>query len=238
MQSGKLSRQLLHALGREIVGGELKSGDVLPTVEALSEQKGVSRTVTREALKGLSALGLVKSQPKVGTVVRERSEWQWWNPDVLRWSIDAEDSEFLVQLVEVRRVIEPAAVALAAKNANEEDFVELRAALKQLRASLDNDEAWAAADYALHDRIIAAAHNELMLHLVRVLRDALMYSRQRTISVLRHESGQPSNDAFALHAAVVDAICQRNEIVAYQRMVDLLQSVRELIEKSRERGEG
>ena len=236
MQSRKLSGQLLHELGSKIVSGALESGQVLPSVEALSEMNGVSRTVTREALKGLSALGLVESQPKVGTTVCAREEWQWWNRDVLQWSVDAvQNQHFLLQLVEVRRVIEPAAVALAANKGTEEDFALIQDAFCRLSESLDSDENWAKADYEFHDSIICAAHNELMLSLIRVMRDALVYSRKTTIPILKETCEQSQASALAQHKAVMDAVCSRDEQRAHEMMSELLDGVTVLIE-NREHG--
>lgn len=237
MQLQKMSGQLFQDLGRQILSGDLKSGQVLPSVEALSEIKGVSRTVTREALKGLSTLGLVESQPKVGTVVRDRSEWQWWNRDVLRWSIDSAMSStmsqhFLLELAEVRLAIEPAAVSLAARNANEDDFLVMQDAFQRLQQSVEVEEQWVTADYEFHSSIIAGAHNELMLSLIRILREALLYSRRTTIPVLKDQRQQSSDVALGQHKAVLDAVCSRDEEAAYRTMTELLKSVTNLIENS------
>ena len=237
MQSRKLSGQLLHDLGSKIVSGAIESGQVLPSVETLSEMKGVSRTVTREALKALSALGLVESQPKVGTTVCAREEWQWWSRDVLQWSVDAEpNQDFLLQLIEVRRVIEPAAVALAAKNGTDEDFAVIQAAFDRLSESLDSDEEWAKADYEFHDSIIAASRNELMLSLIRVMRDALLYSRKTTIPILKETRKQSPKNALDEHRAVMDAVCSRDEQRAHEMMSKLLDSVTILLENRNDGG--
>lgn len=235
MRNLRLSGQLVQEIGRDIISGALESGHVLPNVESLSEMKGVSRTVTREALKGLSTLGLVESQPKIGTVVRDRSEWQWWNKDVLRWSIDTSlNQKFLLQVLEIRMVIEPAAVALAARNATEDDQKQIQKAFSKLQQSTDDESDWATADYEFHDSVIAASHNELMLNLIRILRDALLYSRRKTIPVLKAREEQPKAHALTQHKAVMDAVCEGDEAMAQQSMTELLQNVTALIEESNE----
>ena len=99
MRTLRRSEQVLHFLGKRIVNGELLPGVTLPKVEVFSETHGVSRTVVREALKGLEARGLVASVPKVGTKVRERSAWQWWNREVIMWAMDTPDArEYLAWL--------------------------------------------------------------------------------------------------------------------------------------------
>src|ERR687893_3247170 len=67
-------RETVHEIGRRIVGGELKPGDLLPEAELIAEL-GVSRTVLREAIKVLGAKGLVEARPRVGTKVRARNHW-------------------------------------------------------------------------------------------------------------------------------------------------------------------
>lgn len=67
-----LREQVLNDIGKQIIGGKLNPGDVLPKEDTLSVEYEVSRTVIREAIKGLAARGLVESRPKVGTIVRPR----------------------------------------------------------------------------------------------------------------------------------------------------------------------
>ena len=87
------SDQLVHDVGKKIVTGELIPGEVLPKVEELCEIYGVSRTVVREAFKGLATLGLVRSNQRSGTSVLPRSDWQWWNIDILTWLLEDEKNQ-------------------------------------------------------------------------------------------------------------------------------------------------
>ncbi|MCL6597848.1 MAG: FadR family transcriptional regulator [Alicyclobacillus macrosporangiidus] len=238
MRQRNLSTQLVHEIGRKIVSGQLAPGDILPRVEVLSEMNGVSRTVTREALKALEALRLVESHQKVGTMVRQRTDWHWWSQDVLRWSTETTPNRaFLVQLTEVRLAIEPAAVALAAKNATDEDLQAICESFKRLEASLRGEGDWAKADYEFHDTIILASHNELMLSLVRMLRDALLYSRRNTMPVMQHTTQEASQASLALHKAVLDAVCHRHPFRAYRSMLRLLTAVSGLIHRLDEKEE-
>ena len=72
-------------------------------------------------------MGLVRSNQRAGTVVLPRSDWQWWNLDVLTWVLeDDKNSDFLVHLTEVRLGLEPIAAALAAKRATDHDMAKLK----------------------------------------------------------------------------------------------------------------
>ncbi|WP_257009974.1 FadR/GntR family transcriptional regulator [Evansella halocellulosilytica] len=230
-----LSEQLLHDLGSQIVQGELKPGDVLPKVETLSEIKGVSRTVVREALKGLSAKRLVESSTKVGTVVKNRNDWLWWDPDVISWAANSKDGrKMLLQLSDVRLAIEPSAVRLAAKNATEEDIIHIKESFKKLESSLHDEEKWAKADFEFHNSILDASHNELMISLVKTLQNGLVQSRQTTIKKLKEkdEIDGTKDEALAMHKAVMEAIVTGNDSLAYEKMHELLLYVVELIEDS------
>ena len=99
----------------EIVGGARKPGEVLGGEIEASAALGVSRTAYREAIRILSAKGLVESRPKAGTRVLPRRFWNVLDPDVLAWTFEGEpDTEFILDLFELRAVVEPAASALAA----------------------------------------------------------------------------------------------------------------------------
>ena len=98
-------------LGEAIVGGLHPQGSALPPEPQLCEALGVSRTVVREAVKSLAAKGLVSTGPKVGTRVLPAEMWNWFDADVVAWhSRVGLTREFLQDVQELRRVVEPAAV--------------------------------------------------------------------------------------------------------------------------------
>lgn len=234
MFSGNLSDQLLQELGRQIIQGQLLPGSLLPKVEVLSEMKGVSRTVVRETLKGLSARRLVESTTRVGTVVCPRSDWQWWDPDVLTWATETEDSHlFLQKLTEIRLAVEPSAVELAAKNATEQDLLTIQECYRQLERTIDNELEWAKADEDFHKSILAASNNELMHSLIQTLHLALERSRLTTIHLLK-EHPEPSyrdtaDEVLARHKAITEAICSRDGKKARSKMEELLHRVVEVL---------
>ena len=105
----------LDLLGEAIVGGRYPVGAAIPPEPMLCEELGVSRTVVREAVKSLVAKGLLVTGPKVGTRVLPEDNWNWFDPEVVQWkSKMGLTREFLRDLQELRRVVEPAGVRLAA----------------------------------------------------------------------------------------------------------------------------
>lgn len=234
-----LREQVLNAIGSRIISGELSPGDVLPKEDTLSEQYGVSRTVIREAVKGLAARGLVESRPKVGTIIRPRSDWQMLDPSVLEWVASSKpDSEFMYSLAEVRLAIEPPMAALAARNATDGDIALIVAAYDHLEAAeADNEDAWAKADLEFHSCIVAACHNEFLAYIVRAIRKPL-YSRRR-INISLATLMKPEDvaapyksareESLARHRALLEAIQQRDEEAAERASCVLLQRVTKLI---------
>ena len=101
-------------LGTSIVTGKRAPGSLLPKELELAEDLGVSRSVVREALRMLSAKGLLESKPKTGTRVRERGDWNMLDPTLLAWMFETVPSaHFVRNLFELRMIVEPAAAQLA-----------------------------------------------------------------------------------------------------------------------------
>jgi DNA-binding transcriptional MocR family regulator len=78
---------LLDTVGRALVDGAYRHKP-FPTDYELTGQYGVSRSVTREAVKMLSAKGLIASRPRLGNFVLSFDGWNLFDPDVLRWLAD------------------------------------------------------------------------------------------------------------------------------------------------------
>ena len=234
-----LSEQLVHDIGKKIIKEVIPSGSLLPKVEVMSEQYGVSRTVVREAFKGLVARGLVNSVSKVGTIVCDRKDWKWWDKEVLGWACeDTPDYKFLQQLTEMRLAIEPTASELAVKNATEEDIENITAAFEELEISAMNrsESQWVQADYNFHQSIMAASHNELLINLGDLLRNSLLQSRRQTMKEyvnVEKDLSTSKEQALNLHKNVYMAICKGNGIEARQTMYDLILNVNTIIEKSK-----
>src|SRR5215218_303648 len=112
-----LTFSMLEALGRDIVTGAYESRR-FPTEAELAVEHMVSRSVTREAVKMLTAKGLLTARPRKGTTVQPSSSWNLFDTDVLRWLLERKFSLLLLrQFSELRIAIEPAAAALAARMA-------------------------------------------------------------------------------------------------------------------------
>jgi GntR family galactonate operon transcriptional repressor len=213
-----LHREVVGSLGRRIVRGELQPGLSLPNEADLSLELGVSRTVVREAIKVLASKGLVESRPKTGTRVLPRANWSLADPDVLRWRLETgPDAALLHEISEVRAFIEPHAAGLAAARHTTAEGERLARWLDQMEASLDDAEAYIAADLAFHSEILAATHNELLAQITGTVSAALEASRE----VSTQAPGGPRT-AQGLHREVATAILAHDRDRAISAMEALI----------------
>jgi DNA-binding FadR family transcriptional regulator len=211
-----LHRQVVEGVGRRIGRGELQPGDVVDIGE-VQGRYSASRTAVREAIKVLSAKGLVAARPRFGTYVRPRAEWNALDADVLRWQEgSASNVRLLRQLDEVRRVVEPQAARLAATRRVRAELRTMQVALQDLERAKQPPEL-AAADLRFHRSILAAPHNDLLEQLGAVLQPVLLL---RDLVAYRSHPGDP--ESMALHGAVLAAVEAQDPDAAEQRMHDLL----------------
>ena len=127
-----LTYGLLDSLGRAIVTGRYEH-EAFPTEAELAKQHGVSRSVTREAVKMLTAKGLLSARPRQGTVVQPATLWNLFDTDVLSWLLERKFSlDLLRHFNQLRVAIEPEAAALAARFGDEDDLARISAGLERI----------------------------------------------------------------------------------------------------------
>ncbi|RDD87873.1 FadR family transcriptional regulator [Streptomyces parvulus] len=213
--------QTVEALARRILGGRIPEGATLDLV-ALQSELDVSLTALRESLKVLAAKGMVDARQKRGTFVRSRADWNLLDADVLRWRFEGAgtttdaDRALLGDLAEVRALVEPAAVRLAAARRTDDDLAALDAALAAM-GEPDPDPAHAvAADLAFHRALLAATHNELLARMELVIEPGLAH-RDRIVHSSPH-----GGDPVPAHRAVLDAVRDGDPCAAETAMRALL----------------
>jgi DNA-binding FadR family transcriptional regulator len=214
--------QTVEVIARRILAGEIGEGATL-NLAALQEELDVSLTALREALKVLSAKGIVDARQKRGTFVRPRTDWNLLDGDVIRWQFaEGAGQPLLDQLHEVRSIVEPAAARLAALRSTAADLAVLDTALDEMSAAAD-PAAKVQADLSFHRALLAATHNELLERMEVVMETGLAERDRLVHGVARHDDPVPS------HRAVVEAIRTNDPTGAEQAMRELLdKAVRDL----------
>lgn len=218
--------QTVETLASRILSNQYPEGTTLdlPTLRA---ELDVSLTALREALKVLSAKGMVDARQKRGTFVQPRSSWNMLDGDVMRWHTAAStDPGLFVQLTEVRTVVEPAAARMAAERATKSDLAGLTAALTAMADAADVDAA-VAADVAFHRHLLLATHNEFLAQIAQIIAIGLA-ERDRFV-----HHANPS-DPVPSHRAVLDAVVAHDPAAAEHAMRALMdQSMTDLRNASR-----
>ncbi len=216
----------LDQLGEAIVGGQYPPGASIPPEPTLCESLGVSRTVVREAVKSLVAKGMLVTGPKVGTRVLPSDQWNWFDPDVVAWQSKAGlTRDFLRDLQELRRVVEPAAVRIAAERASAQDIAGIEAAYAGMKQAIEQGGDYVRHDLAFHQGLLGACHNRMLGQMSKALGALLRTSFE--ISTSRPHGPASS---LPLHRAVLDAVIARNPAKAEKAALVLIDGAADDIE--------
>ena len=218
-----LTYGLVESLGQLIVTGEFDVKS-FPTEAALSRRHGTSRSVTREAVKMLTAKGLLQARPRQGTSVTPEEHWNLLDPDVLRWLLERKFSlKLLAEFTEMRLAIEPAAAAFAASRSDARAFANMRAGFQRMRAAARGEDEPVAADIAFHTAVLAATGNRFFAQLDPLINTALRISIRFTNRI----KGRAAD--IAQHEEVLNAILAGEATRAAGAMRSLITEVLDLI---------
>lgn len=210
--------QVLDSLGLSIVAGTYPEGTRLPLEATLCEEFGISRPVVREAVKALSAKGMIIAKPRIGLLVQPRSDWNLLDPKVLGWLIQSTSrASFDTLLLGVRQVIEPECAAQAASHATRAQVEQLNAAQLDMAMAFEW-ESQLDAYLLFHQTIMAAIRNELLAHIGNTLLTA-------QVSALRLADGPKYPLVPDHHHRLYQAIAARNSELARTTALELVQEL-------------
>lgn len=218
-----LTYGLLDELGRTIVTGGYDD-QPFPTEADLTKRFAVSRSVTREAVKMLTAKGLLTARPRKGTTVQPPSRWNLFDADVLRWLLERKFSlELLRQFTELRIAIEPEAARIAAGAADPDGLAGIRAGYRRMEAAEAGDDDPLEADIAFHIAVLRASGNPFY----QQFRDVVTTALRTSIRFTNRFKGRTAS--LPQHLAVLSAIEKRNATKAKAAMTALIADVMTLI---------
>lgn len=217
----RLHEQVARTLSLKILNRELQPETLLPNEESLSQQFGVSKPVIREAMNFMDAKGLVQVRPRVGAKVCDPSSWVINDPMLLKWRMESTPEKgFILNLLEVRSIIEPITAGLAAERADETDIERIFAALEKMEAAHDI-ESHISADVDFHLSILEACGNELLISSLKPVLDTTLGS---SFTQFIH-SFSAAKSSIQVHRQVAEAIRNKDNQAAITAM-------RQIIERS------
>lgn len=223
-----LTYRIVQALGVAVVSGAYSGKTPFPIEADLCKQYGASRSVLREAVKMLTAKGLLSARPRQGTWVQPEENWNLLDPDVLRWLLERKPSYSLLrEFAQVRLAVEPKAAALAAMVATPESKTAIRTAIDQMaQADRDEDDPLPS-DIAFHLAVLRASGNRFYSQLSGVTESALRISirMQNRYKGVRRASVPD-------HKKISDAILAGDAAGAEEAARVLIQEALDLINKA------
>jgi len=205
-------------IGSAIVSGRLRPGHVLEGEIEASSRLNVSRSAYREAIRILSAKGLIHSRPRTGTRVSGIAEWHLLDPDVLSWMFKGEPQpEVIHGVFELRKIVEPAAAALAAMRRTQRHLDEMRQALERMAIFTLRAPEGREADNVFHATLLAATGNPFVISMATGVTAAVA-----SLTEYKLRLGDIERDPVNDHYRVYDAIAAKDAVEAEKTMARLI----------------
>jgi GntR family transcriptional repressor for pyruvate dehydrogenase complex len=171
--------KVVSAIRDAISRGELAYGDALPPERAMIDQFGVSRGSLREAFSVLELLGLIESKPGSGRFVRSPHAF----PEGSSGAVPLESSSVL-ELMEARRILDPAIASEAARRSSPSDMTRIRRIITSTRENIEDLAHRARSDFDFHMALAAATQNFIFVNIVRMEFNLIMATHERIYGML------------------------------------------------------
>jgi len=227
MRGQNLTYSIANHIGIAIVTGVYSKDNPIPIEADLSKEYGASRPVLREAVKMLTAKGLLGARPRRGTWVQPEAHWNLLDPDVLGWLLQRKFSTaLLIEFTELRLAVEPAAAMLAARTAGAAEKAALSAAIGRMQAAERGDDDPLESDIAFHVAVLQASGNRFYAQLTGFTATALRFSIRMTN---RYKGVRLAS--VAVHKKVSDAILAGKPAAAGEAMRRLIQEALRIMKK-------
>jgi len=208
LQPRNLYSEVLDGLRRMIESGEIREGERIPTERVLAERFGVSRTCVREALGALKLSGVIQGRPGAGTYLAKASPGGIDRSDLL---LVEEGSPF--EILESRKIIEPAIASLAARKATAADIARLADAVENLRMSAEDARSLTEADRQLHMCMAEATHNRILIRTLGQILDLMQRIYYPAVGIVG-----PHDGYYDTHNEVFRNVQERNSKGAERAM--------------------
>lgn len=208
--------------------GELRPGDRLPPEQELSERLGLSRSSMREAVKALEAMRILDVRRGDGTYVTSLQPSLLL--EAMSFVLDFHESHAVLEVFEVRRIVEPASAALAARRATPEHIDAMRQHLTKVGPETPSDEL-VSHDVEFHRMIASATGNDYLVSLLETI--SSQTARARVWRALTQDGAVPRT--LHEHERILDALAEGDAELARAAMVVHIAGVDHWLQRAAER---
>ena len=205
-----LPKQIANKIIEYIVRNDLPTGEKLPNEFELAELLNVGRSTVREAVKSLTTRNILEVRQGAGTFVSNGRLGVFDDP--LGFAFIKDKHKLIMDLLEVRIIIEPRIAAMAAFAATKEDIAELQHLCKEVERLIAQEENHMIADIALHTKLAESSGNIVVPNLLPIIQNAISLFVTLTNQGLRQET-------IENHRMIVDAIAARDANAASEAML-------------------
>ncbi|HDR7563931.1 FadR family transcriptional regulator [Bacillus mycoides] len=222
----KIYEEVSEAILTMIKNGTLKPGDKLLPVHQLAEQFQVGRSAVREALSALRAMGLIEMKQGEGTYVRN------FDPSSLTKSLNNKllmKKEDILNLLEVRKVLEVGAVRAAAAKRTEANLQNMKQWLDEMAKSIGDEKAGEKADFHFHMGIAESSHNNILLELMNHVSEMIAETIGESRRIILYGEQTTSERLLEEHQSIYDAVLKQDVELAQQAMLDHLTNVEHIV---------
>lgn len=217
----KTYEEVADYLREQITSGVYQPGERLPSLRELGEMLGVGQSTVREAVSSLKTIGLVTIKQGEGTFVAKLDPGEILSAFEAIQTVSKQD---VLQLLEVRKIIETGTVRLAAERRSEDNLTRIEDALQEMKEALDSGELGDQADWKFHYAIAEASQNDILKSVMLSISETM----ERTLRASRQElyltTGIPEQ-LYREHLDIFEAIRDQNGNRAVEALLYHLLSV-------------
>ena len=223
-QKRRLSEEVVDQITDLILSERLQPGDKLPPEQRLAEELGVSRSVVREAIKGLEEKELVEIKQGSGTFVRSPSAEKASDSFSLFLRTRIARSSMLM---EVRRILDVEIAALLAERATQGDLEVLSESIARMWQLLDSPDRFVDEDVAFHMSFYAAMKNEVLMMIMQPIMELLSEAMSMTF-----EAPGSAESSLRRHEKLLQRIRARDSDGARRAMREIISRGEERLEEA------
>lgn len=208
MKNKTLAEKAAQELLTYIQERQLREGERLPNEFELSKRLGVGRNTVREAVRLLASRNILRIKQGSGTFV---SDQPGMAEDPLGFIFMEDQRKLVMDLMQVRLIVEPSIAALAAQNATEDDLEQLSIICDEIERLIEAGNDFSEKDRAFHGKLAEATQNLVMRNLIPVIHQGV-----RVFSTM--VSAQEYQQTIETHRKILEAIKRRQAVDAEQAM--------------------